>query len=191
MRRLDESGLVVDKAERILCYNGRREVEGIELLFSEYRDKFERELFLEEHMKDTLQAGIEYAFQFRIPQSKTVPALYPEAQEFQEMPEVFATGFMVGLLEWACIQAIHSHLDWPHEQTVGTHINVSHLAATPPGLVVTVRVKLIEADGRRLVFEVEADDGLDVITKGTHERYIIDRERFVKKAKQKAQSANS
>jgi fluoroacetyl-CoA thioesterase len=141
-------------------------------------------------MKDTLQSGIEYTFQFRVPQSKTVPALYPESPEFQEMPEVFATGFMVGLLEWACIKATHPHLDWPQEQTVGTHINVSHLAATPPGLVVTVKVRLVEVDGRRLVFEVEAHDGQDNITKGTHERYIIDRERFVRKAKQKAQSAN-
>jgi fluoroacetyl-CoA thioesterase len=142
-------------------------------------------------MRNTLRSDIEYEFQFRIPESKTVPALYSESAEFQEMPEVLATGFMVGLLEWGCIKAINPHLDWPQEQTVGTHINVSHLAATPPGLVVTVKVKVVEVDGRRLAFEVEAHDGVDVITKGTHERYIIDRERFVKKARQKAQSANS
>lgn len=141
-------------------------------------------------MKETLRPGVEYEFQFRVPESKTVPALYPESPEFQEMPEVLATGFMVGLLEWGCIKAINPHLNWPQEQTVGTHINVSHLAATPPGLVVTVKIKVVEVDGRRLAFEVEAHDGVDVITKGTHERYIIDRERFVKKARQKAQSAN-
>ncbi|GHO50355.1 thioesterase family protein [Ktedonospora formicarum] len=142
-------------------------------------------------MKNTLKAGIVYTFQFRIPHSKTVPALYPESPEFQEMPEVFATGFLVGLLEWACIKAIHPYLDWPHEQTVGTHINVSHLAATPPGLVVTVKVTVVKVDGRHLIFEVEAHDSLDIITKGTHERYLIDRERFVKRAKQKAQSTNT
>jgi len=142
-------------------------------------------------MKDTLKSGIEYEFQFRVPKSKTVPALYPESPEFQEMPEVFATGFMVGFLEWACINAVKPHLDWPQEQTVGTHVNVSHLAATPPGLVVTAKVKLAEVDGRRLVFEVEANDGLDVITKGTHERFIIDRERFTKRVGQKAQSVNT
>jgi len=98
--------------------------------------------------------------------SKTVPALYPESPEFVAMPEVFATGFLVGFLEWACIRAINPHLDWPREQTVGTHIDVSHEAATPPGLEVTARVELIEVDGRRLVFAVEADDGVDLISRG-------------------------
>ncbi len=142
-------------------------------------------------MKETLRPGIEYEFRFRVPESKTVPALYPEAPEFQEMPAVFATGFMVGLLEWACIKAVIPHLDWPREQTVGTHINVSHTAATPPGLEVTARVNLLQVDGRRLVFEVEAHDGLDAITKGTHERFVIDRDRFIKKVSEKARSAST
>jgi fluoroacetyl-CoA thioesterase len=139
-------------------------------------------------MKDTLKPGIEYVHKFRVPQSKTVPALYPESEEFVAMPEVFATGFMVGLLEWACIKAVKPHLDWPSEQTVGTHIDVSHLAATPPGLEVTANVKLVEVDGRRLVFEVEAHDGVDLISRGTHERFIINKEKFDAKMKQKASS---
>ncbi len=51
-------------------------------------------------MKETLKPGIRYEHKFTVPPSKTVPALYPEAEEFLAMPEVFATGFMVGLLEW-------------------------------------------------------------------------------------------
>jgi len=141
-------------------------------------------------MKSSLKPGIEYSFTFRVSKSKTVPALYPEAPEFQEMPEVFGTGFMVGFLEWACVKAINPHLDWPEEQTVGTHINVSHLAATPPDLDVTARVKVVGVDGRRLTFEVEASDGIDLISKGTLERFIINRARFVEKVKQKAQKAN-
>jgi len=136
-------------------------------------------------MKDTLKPGIESGFTFRIPESKTVPALYPESAEFQEMPEVFATGFLVGFLEWACIKAINPHLDWPGEQTVGTHIDVSHIAATPVGFEVTARVKLIVIDGRRLVFEVEAHDGVDLISKGTHERHIITKDKFDLKMKEK------
>ena len=136
-------------------------------------------------MKDTLKPGIESEFTFRIPESKTVPALYPESTEFQEMPEVFATGFMVGFLEWACIKAINPYLDWPGEQTVGTHIDVSHIAATPVGFEVTAKVKLIEVDGRRLVFEVEAHDGIDLISKGKHERYIINKDKFILKMKDK------
>ena len=136
-------------------------------------------------MKDTLKLGIESEFTFRIPESKTVPVLFPESAEFQEMPEVFATGFMVGFLEWVCIKAINPYLDWPGEQTVGTHIDVSHTAATPVGFEVTARVKLIEVDGRRLVFEVEAHDGVDLISKGKHERYIITKDKFDLKMKEK------
>ena len=136
-------------------------------------------------MKDTLKPGIESEFTFHIPGSKTVPALYPESAEFQEMPEVFASGFLVGFLEWACIKAINPHLDWPAEQTVGTHIDVSHIAATPSGFAVTANVKLIEVDGRRLLFEVEAHDGVDLISKGKHERFIINKEKFDSKVKEK------
>jgi len=139
-------------------------------------------------MKSTLKAGIEYEFRFRVPERKTVPALYPESPEFREMPQVFATGFMVGFLEWACIKAVNPHLDWPEEQTVGTHVNVSHSAATPPGLEVTAKVKVTQVDGRRLVFEVEANDGVDVISKGTHERLIINKAKFSEKVKEKAKS---
>jgi len=132
-------------------------------------------------MKETLKPGIRYEHKFVIPQSKTVPALYPEAEEFASMPEVFATGFLVGFLEWACIRAINPHIDWPHEQTVGTHIDVSHEAATPPGLEVTATVELIAVEGRRLVFAVQAHDGVDLISKGRHERFVINKEKFVAK----------
>jgi len=141
---------------------------------------------VENILKETLKPGIEHQFCFRVPDTKTVPALYPESAEFQEMPEVFATGFMVGFLEWACIDALKPHLDWPDEQSLGTHINVSHTAATPPGLLVTARVKLVEVNGRRLVFKVEADDGVDIIATGTHERFVIDRDRFNQKIRDKA-----
>ena len=140
-------------------------------------------------MKETLKPGLEYTFRYRIPKSKTVPALYPEAPEFKEMPEVFATGFMIGLIEWACIKAINPHIDWPEEQTVGTHVNVSHTAPTPPGFEVTVKVRLIEVEGRRLLFEIEAHDGVDQISKGTHERFVINRSKFAKKLQQKIEAA--
>ncbi|MGH8632811.1 MAG: thioesterase family protein, partial [Burkholderiales bacterium] len=91
-------------------------------------------------MKDTLKPGLTHRFQFRIPPTKTVPHLYPESQMFREMPEVLATGYLVGLMEWACIEALRPHLDWPREQSVGTRVELSHLAATPPGLTVTVDV---------------------------------------------------
>lgn len=129
-------------------------------------------------MKDSLKPGLEHQFQFTVSDAKTVPNIYPEAPDFQTMPRVFATGFMVALLEWACIDAIKPHLDWPAEQSVGTHINVSHLAATPPGLTVTVQVRLDAVNGKQLKFTVSAHDGVDKIAEGTHERFVIDAEKF-------------
>ncbi len=128
-----------------------------------------------------LQVGLIHEFRFTIPANKTVPFLYPEAEEFQQMPEVFATGFMVGFIEWACIKAVNPYLDWPDEQTVGTHIDVSHVAATPPGFEVRAKVKLIAIDGRRLVFEVEVHDRVDLISKGKHERFVINKNKFTAK----------
>ena len=136
-------------------------------------------------MKATLQPGIQYEHKFMVPLSKTVPALYPESPEFIAMPEVFATGFLVGFLEWACIKAINPHLDWPLEQTVGTHINVSHTAATPPGLEVTAKIELISVEGRKLLFSVSAHDGIDEISTGFHERFVINKQKFDAKVESK------
>lgn len=129
-------------------------------------------------MKEGLHPGLEHELAFTVTPAKTVPALYPESPSFREMPEVFATGFMVGLLEWCCLELVKPYLDWPREQTVGTHVDVSHTAATPPGLTVTVRARLTEVDGRRLVFSVSAHDGVETITSGRHERFVIDRAKF-------------
>ena len=101
------------------------------------------------------------------------------------MPEVFATGYLVGFLEWACILAIKPHLDWPSEQSVGTHINVSHQAATPVGLEVIANVELVKIEGKKLTFNVEARDTVDIISKGVHERFIINKEKFISKVNEK------
>jgi fluoroacetyl-CoA thioesterase len=142
-------------------------------------------------MMDSLQPGLKYEFQFEIPDTKTVPHLYPESPEFQQMPRVLATGYMVGLFEWACIQALNPYLDWPQEQSVGIGVNLSHVAATPPGLVVTVRVLLEKVEGRKLTFFIEADDGVDLISQGYHERFVIDAEKFNAKVTGKAQAAQA
>ena len=140
-------------------------------------------------MRESLKSVLMFRFQYTVPEDKTVPHLYPEAPELQHMPKVLATGFMVGLFEWTCIQAINPHIDWPKEQTVGIGLNLNHLAATPPGLTVRVEVKLEEVDGRRLVFSIAADDGIDTISKGTHERFIIDADKFNRKVADKADKA--
>lgn len=141
-------------------------------------------------MKVTLQPGLAFEFSFRIPEEKTVPHLYPESAEFQLMPRVLATGFMVGLLEWACIRAVNHHIDWPREQTVGVSIDVTHLAATPPGLTVTIRGKLEKVEGRKLTFSLAADNGIDKISEGSHERFVIDAAKFNSKVASKASRAS-
>ena len=139
-------------------------------------------------MKDTLKAGLEHELRLVATESKMVPALYPESVDFRAMPSVLATGYLVGFLEWCALLLAKPHLDWPREQTVGTRVNVSHEAATPPGLVLTARAKLVRVEGRTLSFEVEADDGIDLIARGTHERVVILRERFDARVAAKARS---
>ena len=136
-------------------------------------------------MKDTLKEGFAFEFKYKVPKNRTVPSLYPKSPEFQDMPEVFATGYMVGLFEWACVQAIKPYLNWPQEQTVGIHVNFSHIAATPPGLTITVRGRLNKVDGRKLSFSINADDGVEKISEGTHDRFIIFQDKFNEKIKEK------
>ena len=142
-------------------------------------------------MKSSLKPGLTYRFTFTVPANKTVPHLYPESELFQQMPQVMATGFLVGLMEWACIEAIRPHLDWPREQSLGTHVNFSHTAATPPGLAITVDVHLDRVDGRKLTFTLRAHDGVDEISRGTHERHVIDAARFNEKMEKKRLSASA
>ena len=129
-------------------------------------------------MSQELSPGLTSEFSFEVPENKTVPHLFPEIEEGKVMPRVFATGFMVGLFEFACIKAVNPHIDWPRQQTVGIHVDVSHQAATPPGMTVTVTVTLEKVEGKKLTFSLKAHDGMDLISEGTHQRFIIDADRF-------------
>jgi fluoroacetyl-CoA thioesterase len=128
-------------------------------------------------MKDTLKVGIKHTHKYVVQEDKTVPYLFPEAETLREMPRVFATGFLVGLMEWACIEAMAPHLE-PGEGSVGIRIDLAHTAPTPPGMEVTVEVSCVEVDGRRTVWEIEARDEAEVIGKATHERFTVSWERF-------------
>lgn len=139
-------------------------------------------------MKPTLQPGDRAEFEFKVPDTKTVPALYPEAPEFQEMPAVFATGFHVGLMEWAALKVLEPHMD-DGEGSLGIHINVSHSAATLPGQTITVSAECTNIEGRRISFNVKAHDGIDMIGEGTHQRMVVPWNRFKSKVNQKAEAA--
>jgi fluoroacetyl-CoA thioesterase len=139
-------------------------------------------------MKETLQPGAKIEFSFRVPADKTVPFLYPEAHEFQQMPKVFATGFMVGLMEWTCLKVLENHLD-DGEGSLGIHVNVSHLAATVPHQTVTVEAEVTKVEGRRISFHVKASDEIDTIGEGDHERMIVNWEKFEQRVNEKAKQA--
>lgn len=101
--------------------------------------------------------------------------------------EVLATPVMIARMEQAAWTAVAPHLE-EGNGTVGTLMNAKHLSPTPVGMEVTCRAELTEADGRRLVFRVEARDAKGLVGEGIHERAIIQNERFLAKAKKKAET---
>jgi predicted thioesterase len=98
--------------------------------------------------------------------------------------DVFATPALIALMENAARSAVDP-LVGPEAATVGIHVDVRHLAATPAGVEVRARAELIEVDGRRLVFRVEAFDSQDKVGEGTHERMVIDPQRLLARAQAK------
>ena len=101
---------------------------------------------------------------------------------------VLGTPALVGLMEGAAVQSLAGHLP-PGRTSVGGRIDVHHLAPTPVGMRVRARAELSQVEGRRLVFHVEAWDEIERIGEATHERFIVDVERFVASAQAKARAA--
>ena len=94
--------------------------------------------------------------------------------------DVFATPAMAALMEKTAWQSIAPYLQ-EGQGSVGTRLDITHDAATPLGMTVTCKSELIQVDGRRLVFEVTASDDKEIIGRGTHERFIIDNDKFLTK----------
>ncbi len=94
--------------------------------------------------------------------------------------DVFATPAMAALMEKTAWQSIAPYLQ-EGQGSVGTRLDITHDAATPLGMTVTCKSDLIQVDGRRLVFEVTASDDKEIIGRGTHERFIIDNDKFLTK----------
>lgn len=98
---------------------------------------------------------------------------------------VLATPMMVTLMENAALKAVQEHLE-VGMTTVGTHLDVSHKAATPLGMKATAEAELIEIKGKKLIFKVVARDEKEIIGEGTHTRYIVETEKFLKATREKA-----
>lgn len=100
--------------------------------------------------------------------------------------DVFATPAMVALIEQTAYTSIESELE-PGWGSVGTSLNIQHLSATPVGMTVTATTELVEVDRRRLVFHAEVYDEKGLVGKGTHERFLVENEKFQAKADAKIQ----
>ncbi|MGD2178144.1 MAG: thioesterase family protein [Anaerolineae bacterium] len=108
------------------------------------------------------------------------------ARQGSGLVPVFGTPALVALMENAAVRALEGDLP-PGQTSVGGRMDVRHLAPTPVGMRVRARAELLEMEGRRLVFHVEAWDELEQIGRATHERFIVDQAAFVAKAKAKAE----
>ena len=133
---------------------------------------------------DDLRPGLAGERTIAITEALTVPAIVPPTFGFTDMPPVFATAFLIAFVEWSCIEVLRPYLD-TRQRTVGVHVNLSHIAATPVGMKVTAKVELIERDDRKLRFKVVVRDEAEMISEGHHERYIIDVERFMTRVEKK------
>lgn len=139
-------------------------------------------------MRPILAIGDRTSHSLTVTREKTVPFLYPESAEFQDIPEVFATGYMVGLMEWACILSLKPALD-EGEGCLGVLIDVSHEAATLPGQSVTIEATVASIEGRKVIWDVVARDEVDVIGRGRIGRAVVSWERFKAGLAKKATAA--
>ena len=119
--------------------------------------------------------------------NKTLRTVVPEftaAALKSGLLEVLATPIMIAWMEECCMECVQPQLDEGFG-TVGTLVNVTHEAPTPVGGEVTISCFLRQVDGRRLVFAVEASDKGGIIGRGTHERFIVDGQKFQAKCDKK------
>jgi predicted thioesterase len=125
-----------------------------------------------------LAPGLKHSQSVTVTEDMTPPHLRTDAIR------VLATPDMVRLVEQTAIHAVQPHLK-PGQTTVGTVVNIKHLAATPEGMKVTIHVEMTEMDRRRLGFKFEVHDEVEKVGEGTHERFIIDRESRLPRLQQK------
>jgi len=130
-------------------------------------------------MTEELKPGITHEIERETTEDMSAQKVFPY------VPHVYATSVMVGHMEAVCAEMVLPHLG-EGEQTVGIGMQFSHTAATPLGMKVRFSAKLIEVDGRKLVFEVEGFDEVDKIGEATHQRFIINADKFNSNVAKKA-----
>jgi fluoroacetyl-CoA thioesterase len=131
-----------------------------------------------------LQPGLVFSRTITVDERLLATSLASLFAGFAGMPPVFPTAFIVALVEWTCIDGLQSYL-LDHEHTVGTLIDVNHIAATPVGMRVTAEVRLLAVVGRKLRFVVRCHDDREVVGKGSHERTLIRSASFMRRIETK------
>jgi predicted thioesterase len=132
-------------------------------------------------MKNTLQTGIAARREFPIDAARTIDFMGEEAR-------VYATPMLVRDIEVTCRELLLEHLE-PGEDSVGTRVEIDHLAATLLGMKVTISATLAELKGRAAMFDVTATDGIDMICRGRHARFIANVEQVKQRLQQKRAKA--
>jgi fluoroacetyl-CoA thioesterase len=130
-------------------------------------------------MKPTLIPGVKAEVQHRVVSAELLSAIYPDA------PPVFATPYLLSLMEQASAIAIHPHLD-AGEASVGYGFEFHHIAPTPVGATVTAMAEIVSVEKNMVTLHIEARDHADTVSRGTHVRAVIDMERFLKRLKRKS-----
>lgn len=131
-----------------------------------------------------IRSGLRQEATQTVTTAQTVPALESSWPGFEGMPPVFATAMMIGFIEQTCALVVRDLLE-DGQGTVGTHVNVSHVAATPVGMRVTAKIELVAVEGRNLDYSVQCFDEIGLIGEGTHRRAVIDSARFLKRVEAK------
>jgi fluoroacetyl-CoA thioesterase len=130
-------------------------------------------------MKSSLVLGLKAEVQHRVVTQELLSTIYPDG------PPVFATPFLLGLMEQAAARAVQPHLD-SGEASVGYGFEFHHLAPTPVGATVIATAVVTAVEKNMITFAIEARDHADVVSRGTHVRAVIEMERFLKRIKRKA-----
>jgi predicted thioesterase len=128
---------------------------------------------------EAIKSGLQGRADLTVGEQHTAPSIGSGAIH------VLGTPVMINLMEAAALNAVEHLLPAGH-QSLGIHLDVSHVAATPVGMKVHATAEVTEVDGNRVKFRVEAHDELDLIGEGTHERVVVNVERFDRRARKKA-----
>ena len=131
-----------------------------------------------------LKVGLVHSESVVVEKLLTVPEISPLFPAFTVMPHIFATPHLISLVESTCIIAMRPYLT-AQQRTVGVSFNFKHLAPTPMGMTATATIELVDINGRMLNFKFTCRDDAEIIGEGTHERAVIDLEKFMARVAKK------